>query len=328
MSSAVGRRGPDFLIVGSPRSGTTLVQRLAGEIPGVAMPTETHFFDIFVRRLLERGPPPFGASRLAQEIDEWRQMVQVRGVEVDPSSIIAALGGRCDSLLDLFDAIVRQVAPEGTLYGEKTPNHLYWWRPIVRALPTVRMIAIVRDPRAVVASTLGAPWLSEVVHPRWGTDSYVAVAERWRAEQQLVQTMSKSLGARCLVLRYEDVVTDPTRARDAIGRLLGVTTSAPLTGAARPVVAQPWETWKVDALTDVRTDRTSAWSDELGPRRSLVVKSVCGRPMRAFGYRTSSAERVVAAVAGATLNPLTQWRRRALRKGQRINLAWIDGVEL
>lgn len=39
---------PAFLIVGTPRSGTTLVQRLASELPGVAIPPETHFFSLFV----------------------------------------------------------------------------------------------------------------------------------------------------------------------------------------------------------------------------------------------------------------------------------------
>jgi len=326
--SAAGRSGPDFLIVGSPRSGTTLVQGLACEIPGVAMPTETHFFDIFVRRLLERGAPPFGAARLAREIDAWRQMVQVRGVDVEPASIVAALGGRCESLMDLFDAIVRQVAPEGTVYGEKTPNHLYWWRPIVRVLPTLRIIATVRDPRAVVASSLATPWLTEVVHPRWGTDSYVAVAERWRAEQRIIQAMAQALGTRCLVLRYEDVVAEPSRARHAIARLLGVRSAVPLPGTAGPVIAHPWETWKADALADIRTDRTRVRQDELGTWRSHVVTSVCGQLMRAFDYQTTAAERLVAAAAAASLNPLTQRRRLALRRGQRINMAWIDGVAL
>ena len=37
-----------FLMVGTPRSGTTLLQRLACELPGVGMPPETHFFDYVV----------------------------------------------------------------------------------------------------------------------------------------------------------------------------------------------------------------------------------------------------------------------------------------
>ena len=38
------KRDVDFLIVGTPRSGTTLVQRLACELPGVGMPRETEFW--------------------------------------------------------------------------------------------------------------------------------------------------------------------------------------------------------------------------------------------------------------------------------------------
>jgi len=64
----VGRRGPDFLIVGSARSGTTLVQRLACELPGVAMPPETHFFDIFLRRLLPVAPQILADEKVADTV--------------------------------------------------------------------------------------------------------------------------------------------------------------------------------------------------------------------------------------------------------------------
>jgi len=39
---------PHFAIVGSPRSGTTLVQRLCCELEGVVVPYETHFFSAYL----------------------------------------------------------------------------------------------------------------------------------------------------------------------------------------------------------------------------------------------------------------------------------------
>lgn len=336
MTGGAGHRGPDFLIVGSPRSGTTLAQRLACELPGVTMPPETHFFDIFVRQLLRRGGPPFDRIRLEKEIAEWSQLDQVRGVELDVPAVAARLGGECHSLLDLFDAIVRQLAPAGDVYGEKTPNHLFWWRPIVRAIPSVRIVATVRDPRAVVASNLAAPWARDIVHPRWGADAYVAIAERCRRELEEVVALAQVLGSRCLVLRYEDMVIDPWAARAAMGDLLGVplpdvspqeTLHAPLQRAQRSIVL-PWETWKSEALESVRTDRVTTWRGALGARRGRVVSGVCKDVMRHFGYLTSRVESVRGVASALGLGPMTQRRRWALRRGLRSDMDWINEVVL
>jgi hypothetical protein len=247
VSGAPGLGGPDFLVVGSARSGTTLVQRLACELPGVAMPPETHFFDVFVPGLLRRGPLPLHGRRLADELEEWLRMEQVRGIEVDVDAVVGELGGHCDSLAQLFDVLVRHLVPPAERYGEKTPKHLLWWRPLTEARSSMQVVAVVRDPRSVVSSNLASPWAAGISDWDWGEDLYVAMAERWRVEQEQVLLMAQVLGSRCLVLRYEDVVAGPATARSAIARLIDVDDrAAPADRRSSPIVL-PWETWKADA---------------------------------------------------------------------------------
>lgn len=324
--------GPDFLIVGSARSGTTLVQRLACELPGVAMPPETHFFDVFVPGLLRRGAPPLSGPRLAAEIEKWRQLEQVRGVEVDVAVVMDELGGRCDSLMQLFDALLRHLVtgtgtPQAERYGEKTPKHLWWWRPLTQARPSMKVIAVVRDPRSVVASNLASPWAEGVSDWNWGEDLYVALAERWRVDQEEVLLMAEALGSRCTVLRYEDVVADPAAARRAIGRLIEVDDTAALAGRlAGPAFVLPWETWKADALDEVHSRRVESWKTDLGGRRSRVVAALCAPVMDRFRYRRTAPERLGDVLAAAMLSPVTQLRRRAFRTKLRTDIEWINGV--
>jgi len=233
--------------------------------------------------------------------------------------------------MDLFGAIVARLVPAGGVAGEKTPNHLFWWQPIVAARPDIRVVATVRDPRSVVASTLAAPWSTTMFHARWGDDAYVALAERWRVEQELVMTMAKALGPRCLVLRYEDTVVDPPAARAAMAELLDIRELAPTHAQAlerHESIVLPWETWKSGALDDVHTHRVASWRHDLGARKSRVVSGVCDNVMRLFGYGAGAAERVAAATAVGTLSPLTQRRRRMYRKGLRHDIEWINGVAL
>ena len=69
-----------FLVVGSPRSGTTLVQRLACEIPGVRMPAETHFFSQFATGLLARRSFPLTGEALVDEIGRFASLDSSRGL--------------------------------------------------------------------------------------------------------------------------------------------------------------------------------------------------------------------------------------------------------
>lgn len=320
---------PAFLIVGSARSGTTLVQRLACELPGVVVPPETHFFDLFVPGLVARGLPPFDARRIEDEVREWCALPEVAGTDLDPKDVVHRLRGRCDAVHTMFCAVVAELTPDAQVAGEKTPNHLFWSAALQRVMPDLRVVALVRDPRAVVSSVLQTPWGRSMFSSRWGERSYVAVAERWLAEEELVRELAAQFPDRCLVLRYEDVVSDPEAVRRTLARFLGVAAAADRPpGTAPGTLAFPWETWKANVVGEISVDRTTSWRDELPARRRRVVTGLCATRMARWGYRVSASERFVGALARLSLGPLTRRRRRELRRGFRAHLRWIREVPL
>lgn len=297
---------PGFLVVGTPRSGTTLVQRLACELPGVRVPPETHFFRLFAGPLLRRRRFPLDAAALRAELRAFAALPTSRGMGLDSEAtiedVVADLGGRCDSAVRLFGAIVRALAGEAAVRGEKTPSHLMWWRPLARALPAVRMVAVVRDPRAVVASYATA----------WGRRQPALLAQRWSLDQRAVLAMRRTLGPRrCLLLRYEDVVAEPDDAREALGAFLGVGALEAAPGPPGPLHLS-WETWKRQASGPVTRDRLSAWRHVLDARESATVGAICGRRMAAFGYAGPGA--APAPGPRAVLAP-ERWRYRLHRAG-------------
>jgi hypothetical protein len=275
----VRRTAPSFLIVGTPRSGTTLVQRLACEVPGVRVPYETHFFAQFYPRRFRWGFPLDGDD-LRQALAAYADMKNTREFELDVEAVVDALGGRCDGPLAMFEALVRVLAGEAAVYGEKTPTHLAWWRPLTRAIPTLRVVAVVRDPRAAVASQLRLPW-----GPK-GPQRDVLAAERWRGDQRQVGKMREELGPeRCLVVRYEDVVGDPDGARRSLARFVGGDPEGRVSAGGGFVLPREW--WKGSALDDVDPGRTGAWSDVLAEHQLARIETVCRREMRRFGYPTA-----------------------------------------
>jgi hypothetical protein len=311
--------------VGTPRSGTTLLQRLASEMPGVRVPPETHFFPLFGRDLLHRRSFPLTARVLEEELRAYLALPTSRGMDLDPRELVSELGGECSSVLELFAAIVCRLAGQGDMYGEKTPNHLLWWRPLARALPHLRIIAIVRDPRAVINSYARAPF---------GMSSHVALAESWSWDQRLVLAAQRELGdRRCLVMKYEDVVEDPDAARDNLRGFLcveaiGEPPIMPPAIGTEPPLFMPWETWKESAAGPVVRSRVEAWREELAPREARVISFICRKEMEAFGYDAGARKSWIHRAGLRGLHPADEWRRWHFRLIRRRRMRDIEGLRL
>ena len=201
----------------------------------------------------------------------------------------------------LFDDLVRRLAGPAEIWGEKTPGHLWWWRPISLAAPWMRFVLVVRDPRAVVASLLAMPWqeVDESALRALGGRLHMALAARWAFDQQIASALLRDLGpSRVLLLRYEDLVADPAAARSSIAGLLGplrpsapsvpsVSSAPSLPGRMQEApasVVHEWEHWKKRAMGDVASDRLDSWRSELGTERAEEVAWVCRKQMPRFGY--------------------------------------------
>lgn len=265
-------RPPDFLIVGTPRSGTTLVQRLASELQGVRVPPETHFLRLFVPGLMRRRRFPIAEAELIEELERYAALDDVRGIGIEPRLVAHRLGGRARSVVELFGAIVRQLAGEAVLYGEKTPSHLRWWRELTAACPDLKLIGVVRDPRAVVASYFEA----------WPKRPHSVLAERWAIDQRMLLDARSTLGpGRCVLLSYEDVVTDPDTARRTLSELLGHPGES---HDAPQELHLDWEEWKRHCTGPITAERIASWRDSLPRGTAAEIATIAEREMELFGY--------------------------------------------
>jgi hypothetical protein len=325
MTEVAPPRSVQFLVVGSPRSGTTLVQRLACEIPGVAMPPETHFFTRFASRLSAEHHFPVHGQELIDIVTAFAGAGHTDGLDVDVEAVVTELGGSCDRPMHLFDALVRYLTGPADVLGEKTPGHLVWWRPISVAAPWMRFVAVVRDPRAVVASNLDMPWRTDPTLPAWGDRMHLAFAELWSFFQGQVVQMRDTLGPdRCLVLLYEEVVADPEGTRDRLTRFLGRPHGLAVQEAPAGIVL-PWESWKTQALEPMAEDRIDAWQDSLDPNRAAEVAVVCRKLMRHFGYADGASSGVT---GWARLGPGAVMGLARYARSRRINLRAVESTPL
>jgi hypothetical protein len=293
-----------FLIVGSPRSGTTLVQRLGTELADVAIPYETHFFTKGIEIFGRHGGFPAAGAALTAALAEYCALEALAGSGLDPAALAAAVDGHAVDALTMFDAVTAAAAGPARILGEKTPGHVFWAARLTRLRPGLRVVGVVRDPRAVVASRQEVPW---------GGRSVDMQATRWLAAQTALVDLERQLGDRMIVLRYEDVVADPDDARRRMAALLG--TERPGDERAAPALGLDWEHWKARAGEEPTTERIDHWRTVLSDAEAAHVGFVCAPLLHRFGYDDARPRGRRAAAA--------RWSRTG-RRHRRIAAARLD----
>ncbi len=271
-----------FMIVGSPRSGTTLVQRLATELPGVAVPFETHFFTKGLAILAKHGAFPISGTALSDALTRYASLPALADAGLDVDAVVERLHGAATRALDVFDAVVTVAAGPHTTLGEKTPGHVNWLSRICELRPDLLVIGVVRDPRAVVASRRAVPWSG---------NSADALATRWLDSQEHLAASAAARPDRTLVLRYEDVVEDPDTARRSIAALLGIapgTREAPTRSAP---LGLAWEHWKDRAGEPITNARVDQWREELNADEVARIGVACAPMLDRFGYDAAVSTR-------------------------------------
>ncbi len=208
---------PYVFIVGCPRSGTTLLQRMADAHPLMTVTHESKWFD--KRWVVEwfdkrRGLTPDGFvtpelisrmvdhprfSRLKVTRDELRALLEAS----QPVSY-------ADYLSRIFDLYGQRVGK--ALVGNKTPVFVRRLHTLHQLWPETRFVHLIRDGRDVCLSA--KPWSKgPIVKDKFVTskdDPIATVALWWELCVRLGQQAGNLLGPRLYYeLRYESLISHP-----------------------------------------------------------------------------------------------------------------------
>jgi len=229
---------------GLGRSGSTLLERLLGELPGVSAVGEV--VHLWQRGVVENercgcgdefgacdfwsrvGKAAFGGwdkisvervARLREATDRTRFIPLLAGPEL-PGRMRQSLSEYTDYYLRVYQAIAEVTGSTALIDSSKHASLAFCLAR--RRGVDLRVIHLVRDSRAVAYS-----WTTRVARPDASAESYmttyppVRAAGHWNAENCALQLLSRR-GTPVLRVRYEDLVRDPEQTVLLVARFAGL----------------------------------------------------------------------------------------------------------
>jgi len=289
---------PYVFVVGCPRSGTTLLQRMLDAHSQLAVANDTHFIPWVLYEMGRDDNPPL-TPEIVRRVRTYKRFHRLG---LDDAAVARAAEGASDYagfVAGLYDELARAHAK--ALGGEKTPGYVRHLPMLHRLFPQARFVHIIRDGRDVALSAFG--WARDEKGPGriplWKDEPAAAAALWWRRNVQMGREDGDALGPDLYrQIRYEDLVAQPEQSLRDLASFLGL----------------PYEQRMAEFHVGKTRDgsQRSAKSAWLGPTRGLrdwrtqmsardaeLFEAIAGDLLSALGYErsTESASPQIAAVA-------------------------------
>jgi hypothetical protein len=265
--------GPPFFIVGSARSGTTLLRLMLNAHPLVAVPPESRFITE-----LWGGSPEV-------EVEEFTKALaghtRFTAWELPIEAVEAEIGDRARlPYADAIDAVYRAYAhARGKVrWGDKTPRYVESIPFLADLFPDARFVHLVRDGRNVALSYADVPF---------GPKTVAKAAELWSRRVLEGIGAGRALGpGRYVELRYEDLVEDIEGRTKELTEFLELPFDEGMldyTERSRSDVL-PRAAKYNPHVTEKPIARTRSWETDMPAGHVAVFEAIAGRVLASLGY--------------------------------------------
>lgn len=279
---------PPFFIVGSARSGTTLLRLMLNAHRRVTVPPESRFITE-----IKYDTGPIGVEAFLSTLGShkrfqaWDLPLGAVRKEISDDPVPYA-----DAVAAAYRAYARVHGKE--VWGDKTPRYVEHIPFISELFPTSRFIHLIRDGRNVARSYADVPF---------GPKTVAKAARLWSERVQKGCRDGRALGrGRYIEIRYEDVVEDALGEAKDICEFLGLEFDEGMmeyTERARDAVLD--RAVRFNPHVTEKPTTTRSWEDEMPDDQVAIFEAVAGDCLSELGYRRRFPEPPLGAKLKATL---------------------------
>lgn len=263
---------PPFFVVGSARSGTTLLRLMLNAHRAVAVPPESRFITE-----IQYSNDPIDTERFLSALGSNKRF---EAWDLPPETVREEIGSDRVPYADAIAAAYRSYARVHgkNRWGDKTPRYVEHIPFISGLFPNARFIHLIRDGRNVALSYGNVPF---------GPKNVAKAAALWELRVSKGCRDGRALGGgRYLEIRYEDLVEDAAgEARDICDFLELEFDPGMLeyTERAKDAVLDRAARFNPNVTKEPTTTRS--WEQEMPEKHVAIFEAIAGDCLSELGYR-------------------------------------------
>ncbi|MCP4148295.1 MAG: sulfotransferase [bacterium] len=281
LSAANGER--PFFIIGSGRSGNTLMRAILTAHTDIAIPPESYVMQSVYRK--------FKLYRFM----EWQDLVRIIVAdfqshkefytwELDLTPVyrpLFSLKKKDRTLARIIDEIyslyMREKYPGATIWGDKTPLNTLYLQWIRKIFPAARYIHIQRDGRDVVASYIKTGLITDIE----------GACHRWNESINQAENLARSLPSKqYMEIKYENLVRQPEKETREICRFLQIEYQEKMPATennALPGDAQTL-THHQNVANPINTNAIGKWETQLTEEQKQIIQLKLKKNLKKLNY--------------------------------------------
>jgi len=288
-----------LFIVGSGRCGTSMLLKIINDFSSIAIPAESHFIPIFLKKI-NQYEPLTEDKNLLRLLNDIKDFPYVRDWDMDFD--IHKIN---DQVVErTYAGVVRAIYTEfarqkgKNRWGDKTPPYLGYISDICKLFPDARFLHIVRDGRDCALS---------VIKCNWGPNNIYKAAVWWRdsllkgeVELEKCKTMVDDINSIYLEVRYEDILTNPEK----------------LLKEVFDFIHEPFDKELLSKLK-IKTNNKFKWKSKMCIKCQKVFEQVAGDMLDKFNYPRAFKEL-------SPISPILEYYYLFDNRIKSINNIWWD----
>lgn len=294
--TAAAESTPLVFVTGASRSGTTMLARMLGAHSSILACNELHYFGSLWDPQdtdLKFSDPELVNLAAVLLARQTRGLWSGRPTDVEQNRgrrLVRDLSAHDRTGAGLFAAVLRHFAEDaGKAFAcEQTPRNIFYAKQLLALYPNARIVHLVRDPRAVLASQknrwklrrLGAHHLpaSEMLRNRVNYHP-LTISKLWASATE--EAMRLDGHARFMVVRFEDLAHDPQGGAQRLCSFLDLRYEPGMLELPR------WGSSNLEhtsAQLGISVEVVDKWREHLSAGEALICEKITHHAMQHFHY--------------------------------------------
>ncbi len=276
-----------IFIVGSGRSGTTLLQRMLGSHSRVSSPTgESHFFIPLYKNQNKYGDLS-KVENVKKVLEEMRRISRefveedLHGIEFNSSQLAQEfVDNGYNTIISIINGLLSKNAYEEgkQRWLDKTPYYVLHIKTILEMFPDAQFIHIIRDGRDCALSMLERKFDLKIFNTYHAAYTWSKYVNAGQAAKSILPANSY------FEIKYEDLISDPETNIVKICEYLGETFEPNVIHFKKSQDPNN----KTPLLSkDLQSTNTGKWRAKMTDRQIKIFESLAGNTLVRCGYELS-----------------------------------------